>query len=57
MNGSGIFDLNLIQKSTGETFPVNCTVDISPIDASFGVAEVTGCEGNSEIFRDVQDRL
>ena len=42
MNGSGIFDLNLIQKSTGETFPVNCTVDISPIDVSFGVAEVTG---------------
>lgn len=42
MNSSGILDLNIIQKSTGETFPVHLTLDLSPIDAGFGVAEVDG---------------
>lgn len=42
MNVSEVFDLNLIQKSTGETFPVDCTADLSSIDPAFGVAEIKG---------------
>lgn len=42
MNDSKVLDLNIIRKSTGETFPVHRTVDLSSIDACFGVAEAEG---------------